>query len=88
MHLFVFVHSIVTYFTVLNWTKYSVTVTYTHNFQCLQYWLRGRVQAFQVWKHDFDLWVAGDGLDMYQQLEGGFGSMRASERKMGQKQET
>ena len=39
--------------------------------------LRGRVQAFQVWKHDFDLWVGGDGLKMYQQLEGGFGSMRA-----------
>ena len=39
--------------------------------------LRGWVQAFQVGKHDFDLWVGGDGLDMYQQLEGGFGSMRA-----------
>ena len=34
-------------------------------------------QAFQFRKHDFDLWVGGDGLDMYQQLEGGFGSMRA-----------
>ena len=30
--------------------------------------LRGGVQAFQFWKHDFDLWVGGDGLDMYQQL--------------------
>ena len=38
--------------------------------------LRG-VQAFQFRKHDFDLWVGGDGLDMYQQLLGGFGSMRA-----------
>ena len=37
----------------------------------------GGVQAFQTWKHDFDLWVGGDCLDMYQQLEGGFGSMRA-----------
>ena len=27
-------------------------------------------------KHDFDLWAEGDGMDMYQQLEGGFGSMR------------
>ena len=38
--------------------------------------LRG-VQAFQIWKQNFDPWVGGDGLDMYQQLEGGFGSMRA-----------
>ena len=30
------------------------------------------VQAFQFRKHDFDLWVGGDGLGMYQQLEGGF----------------
>ena len=37
----------------------------------------GRVQAFQFRKHDFDLWVGGDGLDMYQQLQGGFVSMRA-----------
>ena len=28
----------------------------------------GGVQAFQFRKHDFDLWVGGDGLDMYQQL--------------------
>ena len=35
------------------------------------------VQAFPIWKHDFDVWVGGDGLDMYQQLEGGFGSMLA-----------
>ena len=26
------------------------------------------VQAFQFRKHDFDLWVGDDGLDMYQQL--------------------
>ena len=30
--------------------------------------LRGGVQAFQFRKHEFDLWVGGDGLDMYQQL--------------------
>ena len=30
--------------------------------------LREGVQAFQFRKHDFDLWVRGDGLDMYQQL--------------------
>ena len=30
--------------------------------------LRGGVQAFQFRKQDFDLWVGGDGLDMYQQL--------------------
>ena len=35
------------------------------------------VQAFQFLKHNFELWVGGDGLDMYPQLEGGFGSMRA-----------
>ena len=28
----------------------------------------GGVQAFQFLKPDFDLWVGGDGLDMYQQL--------------------
>ena len=37
--------------------------------------LRG-VQAFQFWKHDFEIWIWGDGLGKYQQLEGGFGSMR------------
>ena len=37
----------------------------------------GGVQAFQFRKHDFDLWVGGHGLDMFQQLQGGFGSMRA-----------
>ena len=30
--------------------------------------IKGGVQAFQFRKHDFDLWVGGDGLDMYQQL--------------------
>ena len=35
------------------------------------------VQAFQFRKHYFDLWVGGDGLDMFQQLKGGFGSMQA-----------
>ena len=29
---------------------------------------KGGIQAFQFRKHDFDLWVGGDGLDMYQQL--------------------
>ena len=38
---------------------------------------KGGVQAFQIWKHDFDPWVGGDGLDMNQQLECGFGSMCA-----------
>ena len=37
----------------------------------------GGIQAFQFRKHDFDLWVRSDGLDMYQQLEGGFGFMCA-----------
>ena len=37
----------------------------------------GGVQAFQFRKHDFDLWIGGGGLDMYQQIYGGFGSMRA-----------
>ena len=32
---------------------------------------------FLFQKHDFNLWIGGDGLDMHQQLEGGFGSMRA-----------
>ena len=27
------------------------------------------------WKVDFELWVGGRGQDMYQQLEGGFGSI-------------
>ena len=35
------------------------------------------IQAFQFRKHDFDLWVGSGGLEMYQQLKGGFGSMRA-----------
>ena len=35
------------------------------------------IKAFQFRKHDFDLWVRGDGLDMYQQFWGGFESMRA-----------
>ena len=42
----------------------------------IKFYLRG-VQAFQFRKHDFDLWVRGVGLGMYQQLERGFGSMRA-----------
>ena len=37
--------------------------------------LRG-VQAFQILKHDFELFLGDDGLDMYQQPEGGFRSMR------------
>ena len=36
-----------------------------------------KVAPFQFWKHDFDLWAGGDGLDMHQQLERGFGSMGA-----------
>ena len=33
------------------------------------------VQAFNFWKHDFELWVGGGGLDMYpQQLKGDVGS--------------
>ena len=39
--------------------------------------LKGVSRPFKFEKHDFDLWVGGDDLDMYQQLEGGFGSMRA-----------
>ena len=39
--------------------------------------LRGGVQAFQFRKHYFDIWVRGGSPDMYQQLKGGFGSMRA-----------
>ena len=45
-----------------------------------------------ILKHNFDLSVEGDGLDIYPQLESGFGTMRtilpmlceASEQKMGQ----
>ena len=40
-------------------------------------WVLRGVQAFHFLKHDFDLWVGGDGLDKYQQLEGGFGSISA-----------
>ena len=39
--------------------------------------LRGGVQASYFGNLDFDLWVEGDGLDIYQQLEGSFESMRA-----------
>ena len=39
--------------------------------------IRGGVQAFQFRKHDFDLLVGGDNMDMYQQLQGGLRSMRA-----------
>ena len=46
------------------------------------------LEAFQIWKHDFGLWVGGDRQDLYKQLEGGFGPMRASEQKMGQKLKT
>ena len=34
---------------------------------------RGQAQNF--WKIDFELWVGGHGQDMYEQLEGGFGSI-------------
>ena len=34
----------------------------------LSWTLRGGVQAFQFRKHDFDLWVGGDGLDKYRNL--------------------
>ena len=37
----------------------------------------GRGPGLSIWKHDFDLWVEGDDLDMYQQHEGGFESMHA-----------
>ena len=35
----------------------------------------GGVQARNFWKVDFELWVGGHGQDMFQQLEGGFGSI-------------
>ena len=38
--------------------------------------IKGGGMFFNIWKHDFELRVSGDGLDMYPQLEGGFGSMR------------
>ena len=47
-------------------TKYSNTlVAYSNGYD--DYYLRG-VQAFQFRKHDFELWVGGGGLDMYQQF--------------------
>ena len=52
-------------------------------------YIKGGVQALNFWKHHFELWVWGDGLDMYPKLEGGFESMRAmlpiSEQKMDHK---
>ena len=47
------------------------------NFQTLFPNFQTLVQAFQFLKHDFDPWVGCDGLDIYQQLKDGFGSMRA-----------
>ena len=37
----------------------------------------GVVKAIQILSHDFELFVGGNDLDMYQQFEGGFVSMRA-----------
>ena len=54
----------------------------------------GGFQAFQVWKHNFDLWVRDDGMDMKQQLEVVLGPCaqhcpcEASEQKIGQKLKT
>ena len=36
---------------------------------------REGVQAQNFWKDDFEPWVRGHGQDMYQQLEGGVGSI-------------
>ena len=33
------------------------------------------VQAQHLWKDDLEPWAGGHGQDMYQQLEGGFGSI-------------
>ena len=41
-----------------------------------QFYFKGRgVQAQNFWKVYFELWVGGRGQDIYQQLEGGFGSI-------------
>ena len=51
----------------------------------------GGVQARKFWKVDVELWAGGRAQDMYQQLEGGFGSinpmlpMRGLRAKIGPK---
>ena len=76
--------------------KNSQKVKQATGYLILPYYLKPvkGVQAFRFWKQDFDLWVGGDGLDMYQQLEDVFGSMRTIlpiwglGAKMGQKPKT
>ena len=62
---------------------------FVHLYMCNKWGMTGSTErgANPLWRNfaplrklhpfNFDLWVGGDGLDMYQQLERGFGSMGA-----------
>ena len=42
-----------------------------------QFWNSSLALFYELEKHNFELWVDGDGLEMYTQIQSGFGYMRA-----------